>query len=710
MKLKSIIACGAILLGVGSATTSCEDMFTPDNALVSTELAPKDTLYHFMGIVKNMQKLADRTVLLGEIRADLVDLDPLHSSAYLQELKSNNISADNPYNKPADYYAVINNCNVFLSTVDSLKNSQGTRKYFEKEICSIKCFRAWCYLELVKNYGKVPLVTEPVLESDKAEDIVKSGNLSDMASVLTFCINDLEKYQYMDENQELRQKYGSMEYDGIQYAYLSLPVRIVLAELYLWRGSYTNSQSDYINAIRLYHDYFTFPKEERGTKQRNVSWSDKSFSDVNPSDHYNTNSFNSGYFDKDVSEAVIAMDTTSYYGNYADVNAVFNSTYRNSYYPAAVPSQRMRDISTSQLYCYYQYSELSDPILEYGSSDENAYPKKVMKGDLRYNSIYSQKSNFAESKYNSSLSPVLYNISKYGSAKNDQKLSYIPLYRLPILYLHLAEALNRAGFPETAFAILKYGISYYTLNDRSIISQDEFDRLCEIKSNGFSLSEPRYTGDMSAKANSTFVIWPSTVFYTQNKGAGDSKLVDAGASICQYGIHSFGSGDTEYNEYYEIDDEATKANLKVLDALPDTVELPKNFATAEDSAAWLASKAIYDAVVASNAAKTADNIAYLATPEVRAKRQAHVARLLLEEEALEGAYEGHRFYDIMRYQMQEKGGEGIGTTITMPDFYATEKVKGYDKETNQYVETDQLKYGRTDNMEGKPWYLALPKR
>ena len=84
MKLKSIIACGAILLGVGSATTSCEDMFTPDNALVSTELAPKDTLYHFMGIVKNMQKLADRTVLLGEIRADLVDLDPLHSSAYLQ--------------------------------------------------------------------------------------------------------------------------------------------------------------------------------------------------------------------------------------------------------------------------------------------------------------------------------------------------------------------------------------------------------------------------------------------------------------------------------------------------------------------------------------------------------------------------------------------------------------------------------------------------
>ena len=69
-----------LLLGVGAATTSCEDMFTAENRLVTTDLAPKDTLYQVMGIVQRMQKLADRTVLLGELRADLVEIDPIHSS------------------------------------------------------------------------------------------------------------------------------------------------------------------------------------------------------------------------------------------------------------------------------------------------------------------------------------------------------------------------------------------------------------------------------------------------------------------------------------------------------------------------------------------------------------------------------------------------------------------------------------------------------
>src|SRR5574344_1506415 len=108
MKMKSIIKCGLLLLGLGAATVSCEDMFTAENTLVTTELAPKDTLFQMMGIIKRMQKLADRTVLLGEVRADLVDVDPKHASADIQQLAANNVSATNVYNQPADYYAVIN--------------------------------------------------------------------------------------------------------------------------------------------------------------------------------------------------------------------------------------------------------------------------------------------------------------------------------------------------------------------------------------------------------------------------------------------------------------------------------------------------------------------------------------------------------------------------------------------------------------------------
>ena len=59
--------------------TGCEDFFEQDsNQLVYAEGGhlnqPTDTVYSMMGILQKMQAIADRTVLLGELRGDLVDL------------------------------------------------------------------------------------------------------------------------------------------------------------------------------------------------------------------------------------------------------------------------------------------------------------------------------------------------------------------------------------------------------------------------------------------------------------------------------------------------------------------------------------------------------------------------------------------------------------------------------------------------------------
>ncbi|MBO4672750.1 MAG: RagB/SusD family nutrient uptake outer membrane protein [Bacteroidaceae bacterium] len=693
MKLKSIIACGLLLLGVGAATTSCEDMFTAENTLVTTDLAPKDTLYQMMGIVKRMQKLADRTVLLGEIRADLVEVDPLHASVDIQELASNSVSINNIYNKPADYYAVINNCNIYLAGVDTNRYAQGTRKYFEKEVCAVKCYRAWCYLELLKNYGEVPFVTEPVDNSDKAEEIVASGQKADMATILDFCIQDLQKYPYMNENYELRQAYGNQSYAGIRYRDMFLPVRALLAELYLWRGSYTNNQQDYINAIRMYHDYFTFPGEEIATYDNASTWSDREFNrrpNYGYTDYFSNSSRNNA--------AVLPLDTTAYYGTVTDVRAVFNSLYANKYYPAVMPSQRMKDISKAQDYCMYLYEDnRADTI--YGPHDPNYYDEKMQEGDLRLMSVYDITSNFRESQYNSDVNPMKYSIKKY-DGRNDTKLSYIPFYRNNTLYLHFAEALNRAGFPETAYAILKYGISYYTLSDRSIVSQDEFDRLCEIKSYGFTIQESKYVDDaeLAGKTSGSVVIWNSNVFGIYDKATTGDRSKHFGGSAIQVGIHSLGCGDTEFNARYYLDDDATLAKLEPAPAVPELEELPEldALSTHEDSLAY---QEVFDANAEKDSLYRAEvvrvneaNKAYLASDEVRATRQARVAQLILEEEALDGMFEGVRFYDIMRYQMQDlKGGQNIGKTITMPACI-------------------EDKYGTTSNMTGKPWYLTMPSR
>ena len=695
MKMKSIIKCGLLLLGLGTATVSCEDMFTAENTLVSTELAPQDTLYQVMGIIKRMQKLADRTVLLGEVRADLVDVDKLHASADIQELAENNISAKNIYNQPADYYAVINNCNVYLAYVDSVRKSQGTRGYYEKEILAVKSYRAWCYLELLKIYGEVPYVRTPVLNSDDAEAIVASGKKEGMVTIVTDMINDLINFRAA-ENDDLRQAYANRSHRGFSYQEMSIPVRALLAELYLWRASYTGSEADYKSAIRMYHDYFTFPKEEIATGTNRAQW--RSRDEQRPG---SVSYRSSGY------AGFLPTESSEYYGTVSKLRNVFCSLDSNNYYPAVVASQRAKDISNSQDYCQFITEGGGLPEVYYREHDPNLYSEyKTMEGDLRLYACIdgpdNVKDNSTNSRENSSYNKMIYSNYKYNrDTSGNSYLEGIPYFRNNILYLHFAEALNRAGFPETAFAILKYGLSYYTMTNRDIISQDEFDRLCLITSLGFTVQEPKFTDDdLKKKTTGTAVIWSSDVFGTYTIVPLDqmnpNRIVEGGPKV-QIGIHSMGSGDTEYNEKYYLDDDDTKKGLKAYAETIELEEVPRlsKNSTHEDSVE-------YDRVVEYNAWADSVNIArkdsvdtynaeYLASDAVRTKRQARVAQLILDEEALEGVFEGWRFYDIMRYQMQENGGASLGSTITMP----------------AYIED---KYGTTTKMAGKPWYLKLPTR
>ena len=102
-----------LLLFAAAMLTACSDLLNTESEMVEFEEDntlnhPTDSMYSVMGIVNKMQMIADRTVLLGEVRGDLV-VTTNEASSDLKRLASFNFEGANKYCRVSDYYAVINN-------------------------------------------------------------------------------------------------------------------------------------------------------------------------------------------------------------------------------------------------------------------------------------------------------------------------------------------------------------------------------------------------------------------------------------------------------------------------------------------------------------------------------------------------------------------------------------------------------------------------
>lgn len=560
----SAIAC-LLCCNIVAALTACSDILDTSSEMVQFEEDntlnhPTDSVYSVLGIVNRMQLIADRTVLLGEVRSDLVEPTEA-ASADLKRLSAFDLTQANKYNQVSDYYAIINNCNFYLAHVDTALERRG-RKLFEYEYAVVKAYRAWTYLELVKNYGQVPLITKPMMTEREAEEALKM-QYTDIKGICNFFIDDLTPYAKTPQP-----NYGTI--NGLNSKFFFIPVRALLGDLCLWAGRYEE-------AARWYNSYLNDELEpvtlNYGSRSRWTSATDFQ----SPSAAYSVSSTEVLSY--------IPMEARIFDGTVSDLSNVFNSTLENNYYFQMTPSASLRRLSADQVNCIeYKTETTTDTVYAPRSGLSN----DLFVGDLRLYSYFRQTSRGGQDEY-SEYSSLSQSISKLSTAQ-------IATYRKTMVYLRYAEALCRARLPQSAMCVLKYGMC----PEHIYTHIDSLERV----------------------------------------DAGDLINFDANTFTQEIalGIHSRGSGDSQCNAYYVLPQPAS-----ALATRQDTIDY--QIPLVED--------------------------------------------LIINEMALEGAFEGYRFYDLMRVALRRNDPSYLANPISRRS-----------GETNEQL--------RALLMDQKNWFLPLP--
>lgn len=446
--------------------SSCDDLLDVNSSRQVTDdefgSNPNDSLYGTFGILSQLQKLGDSYVLLGELRADLMDVTDI-SDISLKEINGFNISGNNPYVNINDYYAVINNCNYMLHKLDTSKIDKG--QYLNlRHFAAIKSIRAWTYMQLVLNFKTAKFYTHPILSIEDSKKEYPEYTFEELADLL---IADLEPLKDIP--------FPNLGYIGSYNTTFSyFPIRFLLGDLYLWKGEYASAAREYYNLI--YKNRVVIGKNSTSSWQTinntigstaNLNW---------------INSYIAGS-----GEVISSITCPTQYGQVFNLDSL---TRQQKIVPSILSLKNWEN----QTYFLNEASSIQGDLRKFGS----VWWKENVDANTLKNSVY-QKDDKEYSPY------FIYKFLRYNQN--------ITVYRNSLLYLRYAEAMNRLNKPNFAFAILKYGLSSANYNNKNIIPVAEKD---SIHLDLMNFSDSRFNENVGIRMRACGNADKDTTFYRLN--------------------------------------------------------------------------------------------------------------------------------------------------------------------------------------------------
>ena len=660
---KKLIYTIAFLLSGTFLFSSCDDMLNVDSNRVEYEFDDwelSDSVYSVLGILKAVQNVGDRQILINELRADLVAVNEAKAVIDVQELSRSEFNLEtNKYLDVKDYYAIINNCNIYLARVDTTLEKNNV-KLMLPEYVAVKSVRAWTYLQLVINYNNVPYFTEPILTHSDAEAVMNQPMLT-RDEVVNKLIADILPYEnpsvypmpaWGTSGKVLKFGYGTNGTD-VETKQLFVPIRMLLGELYLWKGDYKNAARFFYSQIAGTGTNETAKKySDRGHKASYGSEGGKSFNNsylgMFAAKTYSNNSAN--FF------TIIPFANTDLDGTTSDLAAVF-SPHGEVGAAQVVASPGIQSLSERQVYCFLKDPEDKKEDPEYSQFYE--YP-----GDLRLKATtYSQRgTDEAKTEYKNIIGKFNFEDGSLGmdaEFTSNIKTTFLILQRKELAYLRFAEALvglarteEYEGAMELAMTVLKVGVK----SNYRLLKNPVYAERVKVDADGDTLYnyiiENKDTVDILPRMEKYLASCTDSIVY--NFTAAEFETNE--------GIHSRGSGYSERNEYYALNDTCIARYLGVTE-VENKVETILRPITREDSLNYMAD-------------------------------------LVLDELALELAWEGTRFGDLIRF------AKAMGDNDVLAKRIAGRAHKNNVTYRSNEYQMDTELYGKMSNEAN--WYLPLP--
>ena len=704
MKNKSIISLLVFLMSFGLATTSCEDMLTPDMDRNVENFTGRDTVNFYLGILSNVQEMIENNVILGEVRGDLCEPTDYVSdtiSAVANFIPTED--AENGLLNRAAYYKVINQCNYYLARVDTMAQKNNIY-YMRKEYAQVQAIRAWTYMQLVQNYGTVPFITRPVesagtgWESNSPEGTVNADNLLDKLLEN----NLMRAYEY--ERTLGLPNYGTFKTGAVDIPHkLTLfPTALVLGDLYLLRGA---STSDYERAAAFYYDYLedvgAIPNGNAGfrvyyngedktyTPNENGDW-------VMPTLNYNGDLITLIPSAANASIGKTLTRVAQIYG--FDPHSSTSSTDQGdagialSGQISVQVNYKNRQIAPTPSYinlCKNQIYALQE------SETKIEYPANLgdcrIDGTIKYMREDGQRRAFIQKFCPRAMSSESY-LSGFTFRYN------MPVYRKRQIYLRFAEAINRAGFPRHAFAILRNGLQAKKMPAIRYDSVQYDDVNKTFKKVPYLRIVADGTGYIGIDEMRRALDHPDFLDFTDD------------AKWNSQGIHAFGTGehndlDTLYTYDRIVGERMAQEALRA--GAPAEAALRLRYSLLEESNTPTTGEGEGQPTEPDRSDYTELPADDPQVPTDLAQQINAVETLIADEMALETAYEGWRYYDLMRiarHKNADNWGAGVSGTQWMAWLISRRSLdlKPYENPT-QY---DATLFGKLSDPNN--WFLQSP--